>query len=307
MPRMKVLSTVEQEAFDTPPDFNSIQRKQFFSFASGILRLADERRTPVNKLCFLLSVGYFNFSKRFFPVRSFRRRDIEYVAKHAGIALDATDIISYDKQSLRLHQSLILSYYAYQPFNRHARDFMAQEIETMARLQLKPRLIFWRCVDLLIRKKIQLPSYFAISEFILKAINQYKEELSVRIEQTLSSDVRLSLDDLFVQPGASRESPAPRTAAYKLTLLKKLSQSTRPTRVKERVEDLALLKEFYERLQPTLSVLSLDYEGIRYYATSVIKSEIFQVARKADEDRYCLLYTSPSPRDRTRSRMPSSA
>ena len=25
------------------------------------------------------------------------------------------------------------------------------------------------------------------------------------------------------------------------------------------------------------------------------------------EDKYCLLYTSPSPRDRTRSRMPSSA
>ena len=26
-----------------------------------------------------------------------------------------------------------------------------------------------------------------------------------------------------------------------------------------------------------------------------------------DRDRFCLLYTSPSPRDRTRSRMPSSA
>jgi len=286
MPRMRVLSTVEQEAFDTPPDFNSAQRKQFFSFSSGILHLADERRTPFNKLYFLLSVGYFNFSKRFFPVRSFRRRDIEYVAKHAGIVLNATDIGRYDKQSLRLHQNLILNYYAYQPFDRHARDFLALEIETMARLQQKPRLIFWRCLDLLIRKKIQLPGYFAISELILKAINQHKKELSVRIEQTLSSDVRVSIDDLFVQPGVSRESPASKTAAYKLTLLKKLSQSTRPTRVKERVEDLSLLKEFYERLQPTLSTLSLDYEGIRYYATSVIKSEIFQVARKADEDRY---------------------
>ena len=28
---------------------------------------------------------------------------------------------------------------------------------------------------------------------------------------------------------------------------------------------------------------------------------------KEDPDSYCLLYTSPSPRDRTRSRMPSSA
>ena len=26
-----------------------------------------------------------------------------------------------------------------------------------------------------------------------------------------------------------------------------------------------------------------------------------------DKDKFCLLYTSPSPRDRTRSRMPSSA
>ena len=27
----------------------------------------------------------------------------------------------------------------------------------------------------------------------------------------------------------------------------------------------------------------------------------------SDQNRFCLLYTSPSPRDRTRSRMPSSA
>ena len=31
------------------------------------------------------------------------------------------------------------------------------------------------------------------------------------------------------------------------------------------------------------------------------------VLRAIEEDRYCLLYTSPSPRDRQKSRMPSSA
>jgi len=85
---MKILGTAEQESFDTPPDFNSHQRKRFFSFSSGILQFADERRTPVNKLCFLLSAGYFNYAKRFFPVRTFKRRDIEYIAKHSGIALN---------------------------------------------------------------------------------------------------------------------------------------------------------------------------------------------------------------------------
>ena len=33
----------------------------------------------------------------------------------------------------------------------------------------------------------------------------------------------------------------------------------------------------------------------------------FDVAERVDPARDCLLYTSPSPRDRTRSRMPSSA
>ena len=34
---------------------------------------------------------------------------------------------------------------------------------------------------------------------------------------------------------------------------------------------------------------------------------LFRVGYRAAEDHPCLLYTSPSPRDRTRSRMPSSA
>ena len=44
----------------------------------------------------------------------------------------------------------------------------------------------------------------------------------------------------------------------------------------------------------------------------LMKAEHFSVARRyilyrAEQSKICLLYTSPSPRDRTRSRMPSSA
>ena len=37
MPRMNVLNTVEREAFDSPPVFNSFQRKQYFDFPSKFL------------------------------------------------------------------------------------------------------------------------------------------------------------------------------------------------------------------------------------------------------------------------------
>ena len=36
MPRMNILNTVEREAFDSPPVFNSLQRKHYFDFPSKL-------------------------------------------------------------------------------------------------------------------------------------------------------------------------------------------------------------------------------------------------------------------------------
>ena len=77
-----------------------------------------------------------------------------------------------------------------------------------------------------------------------------------------------------------------KTSAYKLTLIKKLSESTRPSKVKERVADLDLVGGLYHQLSPSLQTLALNPEGIQYYAHSVIKSEIFQVTRRNNPDRY---------------------
>jgi hypothetical protein len=46
MPRMN-LNTVEREAFESPPVFNSVQRKQYFDFPAELRRLAGELRAPI--------------------------------------------------------------------------------------------------------------------------------------------------------------------------------------------------------------------------------------------------------------------
>ena len=53
MPRMRILSLTEQETFETPPNFNSIQRKQFFDFPKALLETAIVLRKPVNRIGFL--------------------------------------------------------------------------------------------------------------------------------------------------------------------------------------------------------------------------------------------------------------
>jgi hypothetical protein len=56
---MKILNAVEQEAFESPPVFNSVQRKQHFDFPLALRHLAASLHTPTHQLCFLLSSAYF--------------------------------------------------------------------------------------------------------------------------------------------------------------------------------------------------------------------------------------------------------
>jgi hypothetical protein len=136
----------------------------------------------------------------------------------------------------------------------------------MVSSHVKTKLILWRCVDALIREKIEVPSYFRLTELILSATNRRKQDLATAIERTLSQDTRTLLDALLVQQAPIDGTVPGKTTAYKLTLMKKLSQSTRPSKVKERVTDLNLVEDLYRRLGPVLEALALNPEGIAYHA-----------------------------------------
>jgi hypothetical protein len=73
---------------------------------------------------------------------------------------------------------------------------------------------------------------------------------------------------------------------YRLTLLKKPNQSTRPAKIRANLADLGTVQTLYLDLMPVVQRLDLSYESIRYYAYSVIKAQIPQVSRRADEDRF---------------------
>ena len=83
---------------------------------------------------------------------------------------------------------------------------------------------------------------------------------------------------------SSVKKPPPANLRYRLTLLKRLSQSTRPTKIRERLADLGVLKELHAKVAPILSVLNLGSEGIRYFAGSVARMRTTNLRRRADDD-----------------------
>ncbi len=150
----------------------------------------------------------------------------------------------------------------------------------MVKSQLKPQLIFFRCIDLLRQVKVELPSCRRLSLLILDVLNRYKRDLSQIIHESISEETQILLDQLFVQKEDSR------TSQYRLTLLKKISQSSKPTKVKERIEDLNFIADLYEKIKTILETTGLKHEGIKYFAGSVLKSQIFQLNQRSSEDRY---------------------
>ena len=160
---MNILNTVEQEAFESAPVFNSSQRKQYFDFPQAIQQAAASLRTSANQLWFLLTCGYFKASKRFFPARTFHTRDVEYVTGRTGLRLEELELHLYPKETSSRHRAFILDFYGFKPFRPQGRSVLAEEIARLVRSQIKPKVIFWRCVDVLIREKDRSPRLFPLS------------------------------------------------------------------------------------------------------------------------------------------------
>ena len=280
MARMKILNATEQEGFNKPPVLSSFQRKQFFDVSSSLMEIAHGLRKPTHQIGFILACGYFKATKQFFIPTDYCSRDVTYASGKLGFEYKDFHPEDYLRSRIHYHRQLILDFYGFRDFDKSAEMFVKQEVSGMARSQLKPKLIFWCCVDLLIQKRIQVPGYTPLSKIILTELNQRKKELATVIEQKLARDARVLLDGLFVQESEGKH------ARYKLTLLKKLSQSTRPTQIKERAVDLIYIADLYDSIRPIFPVLNLGHEGIRYFANSVIKSDMFQLNQRDKEDRY---------------------
>jgi len=66
MPRRQILTPAEYTTFETPLALTNIQRQRFFNLSQSLLDLLSTFRTPTNQIGFVLTLGYFLATKRFF-------------------------------------------------------------------------------------------------------------------------------------------------------------------------------------------------------------------------------------------------
>jgi Domain of unknown function (DUF4158) len=186
-------------------------------------------------------VGYFRATKRCFAV-PFHEADVAYVAHQLGYTPDQIALAAYDaKATASRHRRLTLDYLGFRPFNSQARQEMAQEIHRMIRAQMRPKAMLLQVLKLLETRKTEIPSAYALTELITYESQQHRRALTATIEAHLSPMHRALLDALLDKQ-ESLWQPEPHVQRYKLTLLKRFSQSTKPAKIRANVEDLRILR-----------------------------------------------------------------
>ena len=282
MGRMKILSASEQKVFETPPYFNAIERKKFFIQSLKFNDLKDGLRTPTNKVCFIVTAGYFHARRRFFSCQ-FHQKDIHFVAKQIGVDIKDIHLPLYDRSTYLRHKKLILDYFGFKSFDLAAKSYIETEIERMVHVQLRPKITFIEILQKLTQRRIALPSYATLSTLIVGAVKHRQLELNKIIKSNITHDQKEKLDNLF---GKIMGSGTDTKWRYQITLLKKPNQSTRPMKIKENINDLNELTKLYIEMKPLITKLRLNSENLRYYAYSVLKSQVHQISRRTAENRY---------------------
>ena len=122
--------------------------------------------------------------------------------------------------------------------------------------------------------------YEAVGLNIIRAVLDFKEP-KINI-QKIAKESGVSRSWIYKYFGSSREEVIDMAIQCLAPIFVKLSKNRAKPKTK-----IEWVEVYVEYLEETLHEISKYPELIKYY--------------------YCLLYTSPSPRDRTRSRMPSSA
>jgi hypothetical protein len=178
-------------------------------------------RTPTNQICFVLALGYFKATQRFFA-RQFHEPDAAYVARQLGCFPGVFALQTYDDATARRHRKLILDYLGFQPFDDTAKQALVHESRPLVRSQVRPQVLLCHMLDILARRKTEIPSARTLTDLITEEIRRHQETLSEVMNAQMPPELRALLDALLEKPAPVVDA-APQVQRFKLTLLKMIS------------------------------------------------------------------------------------
>ena len=280
MPLLKILSNTEIGRFNSPPMFNHDERKKFFSLPSGFKQSWRKLRTAENQILFVLQLGYFRCRQKFFAGH-FHSDDFDFINQKYGFSSSSDEQPVYPRPTIARHQNLILDFYDIRSIEKSGQEFLFDEALSLVRRVVRPDKIFWQLVDKIKTSKLVVPSYHWLVSIVSQAVRANEQRLFSVINEHLTLEHKQLLDSLLVNSTAENNEISP-----PLKSLKQPFHSLKASHIKANLTDWQFLQTIYQALAPVISKLGLHPEAARFYAQTVLKTDIFHTARRRPESRY---------------------
>lgn len=272
MTQVTLLTKNEKRIFDLPPQFSKDERSLYFALNPDFKRIISRLNNNDTRAGFILQLAYFRANARFYPIESFRKRDIAYV--QSILKCHKIDFSKYNSTIISRHRKKILSILDWQDYDKDAKNLLVSYAYRQTNNQQKPKQIFIGLIDLCWENKIRVPSFFELSEIVTVSFSRTEDELLVKTEELLNFSDRELLENILT-PGKkvrSRSQPP-------ITALKKINQSLRPNQIKESLRVTEKFRDLFMVHLATFKALPLNDQATEYYSTWFYKADYQQLSQ----------------------------
>ncbi|MCU0440623.1 MAG: Tn3 family transposase [Raineya sp.] len=279
---ISILDDTQHKEFDSPPKLSYPQKGIIFSLPDWAEIEIKKMKTHTNKIGFILQLGYFKVTGRFFNVETFQKEDFLFIIQNN--LLRNSKFNAFKKAycfSLYPHRHIILENFGVLSFKDYQKDNLYQEATRLLRKQVHPQGVFYTLASFLRTNQIEIPAYSTLASILTQAIRKRDTELMKIIKQNLTPQI----EDIFEKMLSIKQDSQEKR--YLLTQLRNNKELMKPQAIKSNIKDYRILKKYYEQTKTLLPLLDISDEMIRYYAQFVLRSQVFQLTRR--ENKYLML------------------
>ena len=290
MTLLQIISNSEVKTLKNPPEFNSEERKHFFYLSKWAEKYLEILRKDINKVGFLLQLGYFRAVKKTYSPSKYHKRDFEYVVNLLGISGEEIDLNEYTRQDSNKNKQVILKNLGFKAFDNEEKKILIEKADDLVARQLKPKIILLELMDFLAKRKVEIPGYRTLAEIITLSINNYEKNLLKIIRENITENQRELLNSfLEFEEKITSEDKTIKGSRYNLTLFKKFEYAVKPNFINRNIDNLKVLRQLYNELESIIKALDLSPEIIQYYSSIVSNSKSRKIYERKEEKRFLYL------------------
>jgi TnpA family transposase len=283
MARIRLLSPSEYKAFQAPPIFNDDEKVSYFDLTETAKRTMLGSRTPYRKVGFILQLGYFRYTGRFFNPSQFHKQDILFVSKMLKIGPQNIDLSKYKEHIRAQDQQKIMALLGFKFFEdcEEAKSLLSQEVVRLVKQHIRPKMMVYYLSAFFCKKKIEVPNYKRIEEEIIKASSEFEKSLISVLKSNITKEECDALDSLLPK-SKNTNKPESSYAHAPIVALRNINLSARTGKIKESVRELSIIKGLFEKTSRPMQSLSMPKATLKYYAVWTQKAKVTQLMQLND-------------------------